>query len=691
MALATTGLREFYVPTGDKLRKGSLRAANAMAIELLNYGIRVDDDLLSRIAHQKKKTARSICDQIVRSFTLGNLNPPLFNNWEQRTEFTFGEICVQILGYIVQLSGNDLEDQNFMAGLRDKVAYTGTMRLKLAEEDKALSRFLTLVNAKAALDRASLDDLVNLSEWYHGYAPEYIKSAEARMAVALGMWKSGVTLAEVTARVFQNPHDVLRYLAAVRDFDGVKLPSDVKYANVHWQQRLDLMRYLSSFTFEQLSESMGENRTAWSRFFRHFHMFQQPCFRALFPHVVVAGLVSIGSRSDHPLFKLTGLRPVLLANDGCIERTQSGNLAYRTFASRIQKSVEDKDFDQFRADIVRRPGYLFRNLGSLSHVCSRKTASDFVDLVRQLIDVPTTSNLLSLIQIDVDAEYRIIDSKGNTTVNEADYHPVIGEIQGLAEREIYRRHGFPGRVEVSDKLKNKVVPFLATNAELDRGTRIPFNDTKYLYCLMHWIQQSGRRTDLDLSFVAYDQDWGYKAVNYQRQANDYITHSGDLTAAPGPNGSTEYGRINLESVPTNVRYIVPFMNVYSGDVFSENEVAYAGFMFSHYPAFDLQRDHVRYDLNQPANSNVPFIVDMVEKEIIMLDFNNRLRDGMNVHSSVGELKKIISAVKSKKTVTIQRFAELLSGDEEDTVSLKITPKGKGDNKVAPADLIGLIT
>ncbi len=688
MTVATIADRTFHIPVGTHRRTGSTKLANAMALELLNYGIVPSQRLLDSIATHKKDKARELCNDILKMYTIGDVNPPLFPDWEDRTMFTFGEFVVQIFGYMFQVSGNDLADPAFMTDLKSCVEFDGTQKLKLAKADAVLDRFQTLVNSNVALDKKSQSDLVTLAKEYYEYAPTHIRSAEVRIAVVLGAVQAGVSLHKALSAVNCNATDVLRYSAAVKNFEHVKLPADVQYANLRWDDRLALMGHLDDVDFDDLCESMGNNRRAWSRFFRHFHVFQQKDFRSKFTKVVAAAFVSVGSK----FFNLPAgpVAKFVSAHSKFYDITDSGNLAYRTFASRIQTAVDNKDFDALKAEIHNRPGYLFRNIGSLSNVCTKKTQSLFVELVRSLIDKPKTSVLLSLIQIDINADYRIIDSKGNTTVVEADYNPIIGEIQGLAEREIFRRHGFEGQVKVSTKLKNKVVPFLSTNADLDRGTKIPFENTQYLYFLMHWIQKAGRRTDLDHSYVCLDADWNAETIYFGNQANRYITQSGDITDAPAPHGGTEYGRINLHAVPAGIRYIVPIINVYSGDVFSDNEIAYAGFMFSDDTRFSLQRDHIRYDLTQPANSNIPFIIDVINHELLIVDFNNRMRDGLTAHSSIPEIKKIIAALATKKFMTIERFATLLSGDNDD-VSLSITRKGKGDDKIAPENLSSLIS
>ena len=686
--VASISNRQLFVPDGDKQRKKSLRLANGLATELLHYGIKPDEEIVSRISRHKRPVAEKICQRILKMFTIGELNPPLFQQWESRTEFAFEEVVVQILGYLFQLSGNDLENPDYMAGLKAHVDFGSMKQLTLASDQKARQRFENLVNSKVALDKESRKDLVELAQVYHAAAPDQIYSAEARMAVFMGLLGSGMSVSGALQQLCCQPADVLRFAAAQHDFDGVKLPADVIYGKLSWKQRLGLFQFLDRTSFDDLCEAMGNNRTAWNRFFRHAHVFQQKDFRNRFTKVVAAGLVSVGTKKDSlPKGKVMSY---IDSQQEFYDITDGGNLAFRTFASRVQSAVEAKDFARLRIEIEKRPGYLLRNIGALSNVCTRETQGEFVELVRGLIDKANVGVLFSIVQIDINAEYRIIDSKGNTTVTAADYSPVIGEVQGVAEREIYRRFGVPGKVDVKEKLKSKVVPFLSTNAELDQGTRIRFEDADYLYFLMHWVQKAGRRTDLDHSYVCFDHQWKAETIYFGNQANSYISQSGDITNAPAPNGGTEYGRIALKKIPKGVCYIVPIINVYAGDVFSENETAYAGFMFSDEPEFNLKQKHTRYDLSQPANSNIPFVIDVARQEIMIVDFNNRMRNGLTAHSSIGEIQKVISALKTKKFMTIERFAKMLSGDD-DSVSLTITKNANKKKQIEPADLQSLVS
>lgn len=687
MSVAEVSNRKIAVADGDKLRKKSVAIANAMALEMANYGYAVDEEIVRRISRHKRRAAAQLSGDILKTYTLGELNRPLFDDWEFRQEFTFPERVLQIFGYMLQLSGNDLYDPQFMQRLRSQVGYKKLKALELADQDAAVARFQSLIASRVALDKSTFRDLVVLAAKYHDKVDQRIRSNEARIAVLVGMVDADANLLTSLLALKCTATDVLRYAAARHSFEGVKLAADVKYASLPWRDRINLLRYLNSFTLSELCEEMGVNRQAWLRFFRHINLFaENQRFFNRTPVAVTAGLISVGTRLDTiPPGKQ---RRYLDAHRKLYDVTESGNIAYRTFASRVQSAVDNQDFDAFESEIQNQATYLFRNLAALSNVCTKKTESRFVELVRSMIGQTSVSVLFSLIQINVDSEYRIIDSKGNTTVTAADYAPVIAEIQGLAEREIHRRFGRDGQVVASSKVRDRVVPFLATNAELERGTRVPFGRSRYLYTIMHWVQTDRIRTDLDLGFIAYDSDWKPAIVNWQQQANQYITHSGDITNAPAPHGGTEYGRIDLAAVPENVCYIVPNMMVYCGDDFATLPVAYAGFLFSDSAEFSINRKHTRYDLTQPARSNVPYVIDVKARELIIVDFNNRQPGGITASSIDNEVRMIISALKSKRFMTIGRLAAMLSGDDP-KVELTIKPSAKSDSEIEPKKLHSL--
>jgi stress response protein SCP2 len=667
----------YLLASAGETHKNSVIVANAMMVELLNYGIMTDKAILDRIAHYEPGKARETAYEILKSFTIGDVNPPLFDEWEDREYFSFGELVVQIAVYMIQVSGNDLANPDYLDELKDRVEFKKVKVLKLSTEGEAGDHFQSLLSTGQSRKQ---------QKTIEAFAKEfpvgtYIKSDESRIAVLLARGLDN--LIDMKAK----PADILRYFAARKEFEQVNLPHGVIYDAMTWQERKAAFEFLSTFDNEYILEGMGNNRAAWNRFFRHTHLFQQQEFLRKYDEFSACAWVSVGSKAEATPIDIRHLVNKFVS-DGVAEITVEGALAYRTFASRVATAVEKQDYEAIEALMCVRPTYLLRNIATISNAVTTENRMAFLALCRKSIAVANPEVLFSILQIDSRANYRIIDVKGDTIVQEADYSPYITAIQQDIEIEINRRYGRQGKVGFDESLKDTIVPFLARNQELYRGTCISFWGEKYLHFFMHWIQE-GRRTDLDHSHIIF-HDNHVEQIAFYNQANDYIAQSGDITNAPAPNGATEYSVFSLNKIPASVRYIVPVINVYDGDNFKDLQEAYAGFMFNDSQKFNINREHVRYDLSQPARMNVPFVIDVDNKEIIIVDYNARSEyRGTSIAMDFQEtLLKIIDASQSMNKMTIERFANLLSGEGETELTISAEPKGKA--WIAPSELSKLI-
>lgn len=678
----------YYIQPGNQFNHESMAIANAMAIELINYGYCVSPDLLSAIASTDKTVAMQFCSDVLKDYTVGELNPPLFNNWEQRTEFTIPEIIVQILGYMIQLSGNDLENPTYLPELLAKINFTEYTTIQLALIDDAKQLFKSLVMSKVGLDRAQLKVLSQLAHCFHSDLTNRIQSDEARIAVLLAIAPS-IGLYNALIQLKCKPADVLRYAAGLTDITAVNLPSDVKYAPLNWSQRVNLLKYLNQFEYEKLFEDTGVNREAWTRFYHHVHVFGQKDFITRFSVIGLVSRISMGYKFESFPKQYVAITKSMIANE-LIELTPVGNLVYRTFASRIQSAIEARDIDKIESLLENNGGYLLRNLATVANAVDKAHEIRFINLVRSKLSKASANQLFSILGINVDAEYRVIDIKGNTVVEPANYPSIIRDIQGDITRELRARYGLPGVVTVSESLRQSVVPFLSRNSELSRGTRVKLSNDNFLYMFVHWVQPQYGRTDLDLSVMAFDENWQSTVMYFGNQANQFSVHSGDITNAPAPNGATEYVRIDLNNIPSNLRYILPIINVYAGAPLSLNAVAYAGFHCSNSPKFSIKQNHTRYDLTAPANSNIPFMYDVQNRELVIIDFNNRVRSGLTAHSEIETVKNLISATNDKNVMTIGALADILSGDDQ-VVSLNITESAIETFDIEPAALSTLFS
>ena len=660
-------------------KSNSVKIANLLSIELMNYGIQISADLRNEIAKLGSSDAQSVADDILKANTMGSLVPPLFRNWEQRKAFTTGEIVVQLFAYVFQISGNDLYDPEYLNSLDRDFDFTKT--LTLASKDEATKKFNTLASTRVPLDMASMKLVAQLAKTLPLDDCGRIFSNEVRVSVIDG--DGGCNFKAFKGQ----PTDVLR-LFALRNNQNtldMKLPVDVKFDALSWSERIKTLEFLESFGFEYLSEEMGKNRGAWTKFFNHIHAFGQKGWGNRFPNFMMASMASV--QRNAKLINPKTLKSFQgLVASGVVEEV-SGKFVYRTFASRVESTLGGYDeFSQISNLFAGKGSYVLSNLTSISSKIKKIHAAKFVTLVRGFLTNAPVKTLFSILSIDVNAEWRVIDVKGNTKIEPANYSSIIGDIQGDIKIALHERFGFEGKVVVDDGLKTQGVPFLTTSSQLSRGTRYSFTDDEYLYFFMKWIQPDNCCTDLDHSIVYFNDAWESQHVSFSRQVDTFIKHGGDITSAPAPHGASEYSQIDLNHIPKAVKYIVPSVFVFSGVKLSNNDEAYAGFYFGNRQSFSLKQEHTRYDFTQPSGFNVPFIIDVEKREIVVVDYNQEASSNV-IQSAVSDIKNLISATNTKNYITIEVLADILSGDKDYT-SLNIS-NVEGDQSKSPQELFSL--
>lgn len=131
--------------------------------------------------------------------------------------------------------------------------------------------------------------------------------------------------------------------------------------------------------------------------------------------------------------------------------------------------------------------------------------------------------------------------------------------------------------------------------------------------------------DLDLSVAVFDQEWAFVGLcDYTRLRfdQDALVHSGDLTSAPAPDGSTEFVDLDLRAVRrVGGRYVLPVVFSYNDVPFDELERGFVGVIRQPAGLFDPAAVEERFDLAGPAKILLPFGVDLHTKELRWYDVN----------------------------------------------------------------------
>ncbi|KAF3464059.1 TerD family protein [Streptomyces sp. Tu 3180] len=156
--------------------------------------------------------------------------------------------------------------------------------------------------------------------------------------------------------------------------------------------------------------------------------------------------------------------------------------------------------------------------------------------------------------------------------------PVRRRLVSAFDAEVGRRLPGPGHLLIDPAVLDVALPLSgrATTAGLGvlpRGS-VSAVEGELLRFFVYW-KQTGRSTDYDLSALVLDAD--HRTVtwlSYTALRDVEGTHSGDVTDAP--EGASEFIDLRLGAVRGS--YIVPQVNIYSGEGFEEVEESFFGFM-----------------------------------------------------------------------------------------------------------------
>jgi hypothetical protein len=146
---------------------------------------------------------------------------------------------------------------------------------------------------------------------------------------------------------------------------------------------------------------------------------------------------------------------------------------------------------------------------------------------------------------------------------------LVAELSALLDAEISARLSEPVRpVVVDPDVLDVALPLSGKATEdgfavLPRGSRASVSGD-VLRFFTYW-RQATRRTDFDLSVLLLDDEFhSVGQVSWTNYRQDGLVYSGDITDAR--NGATEFIDVPLA---TRGRYVVPQVNIYTGESFDE--------------------------------------------------------------------------------------------------------------------------
>ncbi|MEV8592274.1 TerD family protein [Streptomyces sp. NPDC052012] len=417
-------------------------------------------------------------------------------------------------------------------------------------DDEVAALYLALAGSSTPLGDETLADLAVLAgACADGPQPESIPVRENRAVVNRARLEAGAE------PLLDTVTDVLRLACALSDGD-VTLQEPTRFKALSRPARRALLAGLDAVVAAspaKLADVHG-HREAFKRLGERLHPHEYPRW----PHAAEVFAVARGE-----------------------QRVPS-------FDSRVEELLGRGDLTGAVELLRSAPGKLFRALDRLLREAGTEDEREAVVAAAQQV-APQVSGRVVLSAREhfhnrAGAEERrvFVNRLGRAWVTSDDRGPVPGPVRerliAALDAEVVRRLPEAGQVLVDPAMLDVALPLSgrATSAGLGvlpRGSRSAV-EGELLRFFVYW-KQTARTTDYDLSALVLDAS--YETVlwlSYTALRDVEGEHSGDITDAP--DGASEF--INLRLGAVRGTYIVPQVNIYSGEGFEEVEESFFGFM-----------------------------------------------------------------------------------------------------------------
>ena len=270
-----------------------------------------------------------------------------------------------------------------------------------------------------------------------------------------------------------------------------------------------------------------------------------------------------------------------------------GSLKLTTFAHKVHTSTQEKEYSTVIELLAQKPGQLWRSVDKILRECKKEEFTCLQEKLRTSAAQVSGRVLLSTLQhlnnrLEATSTNRIFINKQGRAHMEPNVLPSINAsrlkpIKDIITDEIEQRLPTFENLLVSPDIEGIAMPLTEKNKSsgfnvLPRGSTFKLDGRKTRLRFFVYWQEAKQRTDYDLSCVFLDKDFQFlQQLSWTnlREANIGV-HSGDLTSSA--NGATEFIELFLNKLPSNVRYIVPTVNVFAGEKFTEVRECFFGFM-----------------------------------------------------------------------------------------------------------------
>lgn len=533
----------------------------------------------------------------------------------------------------------------------DKVTVLG-----LYNEDDLVEKFGSIIGMSQPFSRQDKDDLLVLRDYVSSGALVTVKENVA--------WLVGEFPDVDWSKNVRTVTDVLRVAVGISGGD-TSLSENTKFSLNRKQRRVVL------FLLENVLKSSGSVNDDFLKFSEKWkrlaHALRADDYAARYPLSV-----------------------------SMLGKVQNGEID-KGYNSALEGALREREFADVIDLLVQRPGVFARRLNEVvrkfpksrsevlahfNNVADRVSSNVLVQLYNFYNGADDSVNPQSVVSIKK-GNHQVTKMIGNRLAagDNSDIIDVI--VSGISRKNDGRKIFF------TEDASNYAVPLgvrSLSNAskQIARGSRVKVTDEdkdkSIVRFFMYWNESGGHsgRVDLDLSAFFVSEDFSkVDTIAYYGLRNGFARHSGDVTSAP--NGASEFIDIEIDgALKAGYRYLVPSVYNYTRQPFSVVPEAFSGYMMredmNSGEIFEPTTVRASYTLDKNVSNSVPFVFDLLKRELIWWDYTIPPTVGHNYNVENNESKFIVllKDLVFSNDMTMSQFGSLVgvvvdSADDADVI------------------------
>ena len=474
------------------------------------------------------------------------------------------------------------------------------------------------------------------------------------LAIMGALYLKNGEMPEFLARQFVNARDILRVLAVMSGYDA-SLSEEIRFASFPRKQRLILLDMLENLKTPE--EDMVREREMWKRVGERLHPGE---YRKVYPKAYNAFTVM---RSNTPV---------------------------QTYMGRMEKLLHDGKYLEAAKHMAQRPGLLGRYLDVLVRKQEAispygKEPSEIVDVfakVAKQIDIRVLVSMFNHFA-NRDNELALTTGKSNgaaSNVSQRTIEPISGDsvsricsVISEAIKEQYKERKPAGKVYVGHDIDGLVMPSTLRNTKRAlmtavTGSRFKIeDDVNIIRGFLYWLKEDepSHGVDLDLSVTMLHEDFTFadSIGYYNPSSKKYGAYSSGDVRQSGPDGGCEFLDFDLEKArKAGAAYAVYTVNSYTSERFSELDACFMGYMGRDGETgktFEPKTVKNRFDLSSDARESVLFVVDIINREIIIADYAIKsalYSNAVSQRDVISMMAKYVAATQSVSVKQMVRYA-----------------------------------